>query len=248
MEILVSGSRLLVSGSPFPVPHIRRNGALPKFSYTYLTFRHRIWYIYVCLLKEKNMNKQLTDYFRLHHTIDIPTAQTIGISRAMLSYLVKTGELQRAAQGLYMSAMEIADDLVTISSRSPTIVFSHETALALHKLHNRIPAIPSITLPSCKRVPHSLENSVSVYHVKKEFHNLGIVEISSFLGNPIQCYDKERTICDIVRSRRRLDEETYVNAIRTYSLLPEKDLPRLFEYAEKMDLSKKMHRALEVIL
>lgn len=194
------------------------------------------------------MNKRLTDYFRLNHTIDIPTAQTIGISRAMLSYLVKTGELQRAAQGLYMPATEIADDLIAIASRSPIIVFSHETALALHKLHNRIPAIPSITLPSCKRVPHSLENSVSVYHVKKEFHDLGVVEISSFLGNPIPCYDKERTICDIVRSRRRLDEETYVNAIRTYSLLPEKNLPRLFEYAEKMNLSKKMHRTLEIIL
>ena len=61
------------------------------------------------------MNKRLTDYFRLNHTIDIPTAQTIGISRAMLSYLVKTGELQRAAQGLYMPAMEITDDLIAIA-------------------------------------------------------------------------------------------------------------------------------------
>jgi len=55
-------------------------------------------------------------------------------------------------------------------------------------------------------------------------------------------------ICDIVRSRRRIDEETYVNAIRNYSLLQGENLPRLFEYAEKMGLSKKMHSALELIL
>lgn len=194
------------------------------------------------------MNTRLKDHFRHHHTIDVPTAQTIGISRAMLSYLVKIGDLQRVAQGMYMPATEITDDLLVISCRSPLIVFSHETALALHKLHNRIPVVPSVTLPSGKRIPHSIETAVSVYHVRKAFHHLGITEMTSFLGNRIPCYDKERTICDIVRSRSRLDEETYVSAIRNYSRLPEKDLPRLFAYAEKMGLSQKMHGALEVIL
>ena len=189
------------------------------------------------------MNKRLTDYFGHHHAIDVPTAKAFGISRAMLSHLVKTGELQRVAQGLYTPAMEIADDLVAISCRSHFIVFSHETALALHKLHNRIPAIPSVTLPSGKRIPHSIETAVSVYHVKN-----GMAEAMSFLGNPIPCYDRERTICDIVRSRSRIDEETYVNAIRNYARLPEKNLPRLYAYAEKMGLSRKMHEVLEVIL
>ena len=194
------------------------------------------------------MNKRLTDYFGHHHAIDVPTAKAFGISRAMLSHLVKTGELQRVAQGLYTPAMEIADDLVAISCRSHFIVFSHETALALHKLHNRIPAIPSVTLPSGKRIPHSIETAVSVYHVKKEYHGLGMAETTSFLGNPIPCYDRERTICDIVRSRSRIDEETYVNAIRNYARLPEKNLPRLYAYAEEMGLSRKMHEVFEVIL
>lgn len=194
------------------------------------------------------MNKRLIDYFKHHNTIDIPTANAIGISRAMLSYLVKNGELQRIAQGQYMPAMEISDDLLIISNRSAFIVFSHETALALHKLHNRIPEIPSVTLPSGRRIPHSIEKTVSVYHVKDEFFGLGIEKATSFLGNSIPCYDKERSICDIIRSQSRIDEETYVNSIRNYSRLPNKNLPKLFDYADKMGLSKKIHRVLEVIL
>ncbi|MGN0833579.1 MAG: type IV toxin-antitoxin system AbiEi family antitoxin domain-containing protein [Kiritimatiellia bacterium] len=194
------------------------------------------------------MNKQLTDYFKHHHVIDIPTARNIGLSRAMLSYLTRNGELQRVAQGIYMPATEIADDLVALSCRSPLIVFSHETALALHQLHNRIPAISSVTLPSGKRIPHSIETSVAVYHIRNEFHRLGVVETLSFLGNPVPCYDKERTICDIVRSRSRIDEETYVNAIRNYSRMPGKNLPKLFDYAEQMGLAQKLHGALEVIV
>lgn len=194
------------------------------------------------------MNKRLIDYFKHYNTIDIPTANAIGISRAMLSYLVKNGELQRIAQGQYMPAMEISDDLLIISNRSAFIVFSHETALALHKLHNRIPEIPSVTLPSGRRIPHSIEKTVSVYHVKDEFFGLGIEKVTSFLGNSIPCYDKERSICDIIRSQSRIDEETYVNSIRNYSRLPNKNLPKLFDYADKMGLSKKIHRVLEVIL
>jgi hypothetical protein len=75
-----------------------------------------------------------------------------------------------------------------------------------------------------------------------------MAEMTSFLGNQIPCYDKERTICDIVRSRSRIDEETYVNAIRNYVRLPKKNLPKLFDYAEKMGLSRKLHEVLEVIL
>ena len=77
------------------------------------------------------MNKILTEYFKSHTVIDVPTAESIGTSRAMLSYLVKTGELQRLAHGIYLPASEIADELVAVSCRTPIIVFSHETALVL---------------------------------------------------------------------------------------------------------------------
>lgn len=53
---------------------------------------------------------------------------------------------------------------------------------------------------------------------------------------------------DIIRSYSRIDEETYVNAIRNYAQWSAKNLPKLFDYAQKMGISGKVHKAMEVIL
>ena len=194
------------------------------------------------------MNDRLACHFKTHPTIDIPAAEVLGVSRAMLSYLVKAGALRRIARGAYAPASAVDDELVAIATRSPNIVFSHETALVLHKLHNRIPALPSVTISTGKRVPHSIENAVSVYHVKPELHGLGLTRANSFMGNAVPCYDQERTICDIIRSYARIDEETYVSALRNYAAKRDRNLPLLFDYARTMGIEKKVHKALEVLL
>lgn len=37
------------------------------------------------------------------------------------------------------------------------------------------------------------------------------------MGNIVHCYDTERTICDILRSRNRIDEETVISAVKNYA-------------------------------
>ena len=190
------------------------------------------------------MNSKLKQFFKRHGTLMVSEAEAIGASRAMLSHWVATGELQRLSQGVYAPADEIPDELLVISQRSPRIVFSHETALALLKLHNRIPALPSFTIPTGSRSPRSLDGGVVVYHVRERLHGLGRSVVKSFLGHDVPCYDAERTICDIIRSRARMEVETYVGAIRAYASSPSRNLPLLFEYARKMGIDKKVHEVM----
>lgn len=193
------------------------------------------------------MNSKLKQFFKKHGTLTVSEAEAIGVSRAMLSHWVSTGELQRLSQGVYATADEIPDELLLIAQRSPRIVFSHGTALALLKLHNRIPEIPTFTIPTGSRSPRSLDGGVVVYHVRTRLHGLGLTVAKSFLGHDVPCYDAERTICDVIRSRSRLEVETYVGAIRKYASSPERNLPLLFEYARKMCIEKKVHEVMEVI-
>lgn len=217
------------------------------YSFSYLTNGQSFCKI-MSRCQGRSMNSTLENHFKEHSVIGIPEAESLGVSRAVFSLLVKKGELQRLSRGLYMPAAEIPDELVAISRRSPLIIFSHETALVLHKLHNRIPGKPAITLPTGKRVPHSIENEVSVFHVRERFHKIGLSQVADFQGHLIPCYDAERTVCDIIRSYSRIDEETYVNAIRNYAKWPNRDLTRLFGYARQMGMEGKAHKALEVVL
>jgi predicted transcriptional regulator of viral defense system len=203
--------------------------------------------IIVSECQRSGVEKKIDKYFESHGTLTVSEAKSLGISRAMLSYMVRNGRLSRLAQGLYAPINEIPDDLVVIARRSERIVFSHETALALHRLHNRIPALPTFTVPTGCRSPRSLDNAVVVYHIRKQLFELGRTVVSSFMGNDIPCYDPERTICDVIRSRSRMEVETYTGAIRTYAASSSRNLPLLFYYAKEMGIERKAHAVMEVL-
>ena len=197
-------------------------------------------------LHKMKMNARLKDYFSENDYLRTDVAATLGVSRAILSRLVTDGELQRIAQGVYALPDTLADDLVVIAGRSKNIVFSHETALALHGLHNRIPARPSVTVPQGANAPHSVATSVKVYRVRPECHGLGLADAVTPFGHRVPCYDPERTICDVIRSYSRMDIETYANALRTYAKR-RPDFPKLMSYARALGIESKVRKAIEVL-
>ena len=67
-------------------------------------------------------------------------------------------------------------------------------------------------------------------------------------GNQVPCYDMERTICDIIRSRNKMGSETFLAALKQYSACPKKNLNRLNAYAREMGLSTLVRQYMEVLL
>ena len=191
---------------------------------------------------------RIDEYFKGNEFLRVADAEKMGISRAVLSQMAKRGELQRVAQGVYARVDAVPDELALIGMRSDNIVFSHETALNLLGLSNRIPAMPSITIPYGGSVPHSIASAVNAYRIRPELHTLGRGTVKTFMGNEVACYDRERTICDIIRSYSRMDVETYANAIRNYAGGREKNIPRLVSYAQAMGIERKVLKVMEVLV
>jgi len=77
---------------------------------------------------------------------------------------------------------------------------------------------------------------------------MGLIEKKTTFGNTVRCYDPERTICDILRSRSRMDEETVIAAIKHYGDYKNKNLQKIAEYAEKLRVSKQVKGYMEVLL
>ena len=183
-----------------------------------------------------------------NNIITTAAAEAVGISRAMLSKLCKEGKIQRIAKGQYMLVDEMPDELLSISLRTERLVFSHETALFLHGISDRTPFVHSITAPA-NRVPSpSLREECKVYYIKPELFELGRTKLTTPFGNQVSCYDLERTICDIIRSRNKIGTETFLAALKQYAASPKKDLNRLNLYAKKMSLTNVLRQYLEVLL
>lgn len=77
---------------------------------------------------------------------------------------------------------------------------------------------------------------------------MGMVERKTTFGNTVRCYDRERTICDLLRSRTRIDEETVVQAIKNYASSNDKNIHLLSTYAEQLHVEKILKNYMEVLL
>lgn len=180
----------------------------------------------------------------------ITTSQVVelGFSRALLSKYIKEGLLERSRQGVYILPDSVHDDMYTMMLKSEKIIFSHDTALFLNGLSERTPFEHSVTIPSNAVLSDVLRKDCNCYYIKPELFGLGMIHRKTTFGNEVRCYDVERTMCDLLRSRNRMDEETVISAIKKYAVYSNKDLNRLAAYAEKFRVGKTLKQYMEVLL
>lgn len=171
-----------------------------------------------------------------------------GISKQLLSKYVKKGYVERVGQGVYLSIDAFEDEMYVLQARSKKAVFSHETALYLHDLTDRDPLQYTITLPSGYNATKFKDDGVYVYFIKNNLLNLGVEDGKTIFGRSIRVYNKERTICDIVRNRNGIDPAIVNEGIRRYLSLKEKNIPKLLQYAEKFRVENIVREYVEVLL
>lgn len=171
-----------------------------------------------------------------------------GIERKFLTNMVKTGSLIRIARGYYGLPNYIEDEYYKIASKSKNARFSMATALYLHNLSNRTPLVYNVTLPVGYSGVLQKEKNVILNFVKRDILDLGAIEMESPFGIKIKVYDVERTICDIIKNKNKIDAEIFSNALKNYAMSKSKNLSKLTKYAKKMKIEKKVIEYMEVLL
>jgi len=138
--------------------------------------------------------------------------------------------------------------MYVIQVRYPEAVFSHETALYLLSLAEREPTQYAVTLKAGTNSTGLIKGSVKVYKVKPELFYEGIIDAQSPSGHKVRAYNPERTICDLLRSRRNIEIHDLQTAIREYVRLKEKNIPLLMRYAKSFSVEKIVRQYLEILL
>ena len=75
-----------------------------------------------------------------------------------------------------------------------------------------------------------------------------MVESKTAYGRPILIYNKERTICDIVRSRNNMDVAILNEGIKRYIACKDKNIPLLIRYSKEFKVENIIRKYLEVLL
>ncbi|MGI6509843.1 MAG: type IV toxin-antitoxin system AbiEi family antitoxin domain-containing protein [Erysipelotrichaceae bacterium] len=192
----------------------------------------------------------LKAFLTKHPVITNKEAESIGIGRHILSNLVNQGKLERIRPGVYQKKGDIIDDFMLIASNSTRIVFSHQTALYLHDLSDRTPNIFYISVPQGYNATHikkRVEN-LQVRYVKKELYQIGITSVKTPLGNSVQVYDPERTICDVIIDRDKIDKQIFTEGLIRYFNRTNKNLRALIKYSREFNIEDEVRQYMEVLL
>ena len=175
-------------------------------------------------------------------------AQEAGATRPAFSDYVRRRSLERTSRGVYIDPDVFPDEMALLQKRFPKAVFSHDSALFLHDLTDREPMPISVTVDSSYNASSLRDQGVRVYYVKPEWYKLGLTEVKTPSGFKVKAYDKERTICDLIRKRATVDPAVFRRAIRDYVRSRDKDLARLSAYACAMNMEPRVFEVMEVAM
>ena len=169
------------------------------------------------------------------------------INKMALIRLVQKGLIERIERGLYIDSNKMEDSYFIFQYKCPKAVFSHETALYFHDLSDRTPIEIMITVPSGYNSRLLKDNNYKFSYIKDELYELGKIMIKTPYGNDVYCYDIERTICDIIRDKNKIEKYQFIDALKRYSDLKIKDILKLYNYAEKFNIKNEVKNYMEVL-
>lgn len=170
-----------------------------------------------------------------------------GLHRNALQQLVKDGEIYRFGRGLYVRRNSWEDDFYLFQKKYGRGIYSHDTALYLLGYSDRTPAKYTMTFPKGYNAPSLKQETIIIKRVVPENYEFGQIQIKSPAGNLIRTYDLERTLCDILRGNGS-DIQIITDAMKRYAASGEKNIHKLMQYAERLRVSPKVLRYLDVLL
>lgn len=142
--------------------------------------------------------------------------RSLGIDYDALRRLVRAGEVEAVARGLYRRADAEPTEhysLAAAAARAPHAVFCLLSALRVHGIGTRVPAEVWLAIPHKARPPRIHATKIRVVRFTGPAWTYGIVP-ATFEGVPARITNPARTVVDCFRFERLIGREASMEALR----------------------------------
>lgn len=161
---------------------------------------------------------------------------------ADIKQLLDEGFIERVRRGYYHWVEDDGEsEIVIINRLFPDAVLCMETALLYYQYSDRNPSEWSFAID--KNVSKFRTNIdypfIKAYRVEKQLLTLGETE-GEIDHHTVRIYDRDRTICDVLRNMKKMDKEIFNKAIQGYVADQKKSIPNLMKYAQVLRVQKKV--------
>lgn len=173
-----------------------------------------------------------------------------GITNYKIMKLIDAGELEKIHQGLYM--IIDPNELVSITLEDINVIVengivSMESAVFYYELANGDKGTYTITLHRDQKPPKLDEHIFKFYYTSGKFYELGL-NIIDQNGKEVRIYDMERTICDLLKHRSKVEPGIIREVFINYLDHPDRDMEKLMRYARELRVYNVLMQYLELLL
>ncbi len=163
------------------------------------------------------------------------------LSSRQIKRLLDDGVIAKTKRGFYELTDYVIQEEVIIARLFPKAVIFLESALYHYGYTDRIPSAWQIAVDRySKTTQYNIDYPlVKPYYLEPKFLYIG-VDIMEVDGIEVKIYNKDRTICDVLRYEKKLEKEVFNNAITRYIEDSGKNIRKLFEYAEIFNIKNKV--------
>lgn len=173
----------------------------------------------------------------------------LGLDSRQINKLIEKGDIVRIKRGFYELSGNTYPEEVVIARLFPNAVIFLESALMIYGYTDRIPSSWQIAVDrDSEKLQYQIDYPIiDIFYMEPKLLDVGI-DIMQIEGVDVKIFDRDRTICDILRYENKIEREVFSNAIQRYVKDPSKSIKKLLKYSEVLNLKNKVQTYIGVWL
>lgn len=177
--------------------------------------------------------------------------KTKGIHTRTIKKAVDNGILEKIKPGLYKLidySWDEHESFVDICKANKNAIICLLSSATYWEITTYNPSIIHVAVP--RRTDKFKLNypPIKVYYLGNKSYNEGIESIETKSGL-FKIYNKEKTICDLLKYQNKIGEDIIIESLKTYiSDKKKRNIPKLLKYAEINKVTKKLEPLLKGML
>jgi predicted transcriptional regulator of viral defense system len=196
-----------------------------------------------------NKNLIIEEFHKYGGVLKTSELNNIGLSSRQIKKLLNDEFIVKIKFGFYELLDVVNSEEVIIARLFPNAVIFLESALMHYGYTDRIPSSWQIAVDrdsekSQYKIDYPL---IEAFYIKAKFLEVGLDTIEINCVN-VKIFDRDRTMCDILRYENKIEKEVFSEAIKRYCEDPKKNVRNLFEYSDIFNIKKKVQTYIGVWL
>jgi len=170
-----------------------------------------------------------------------------GLTHYLIAQLVKNGTLERIKRGTFILGDSEEDEHYIAQQIVPQSIFCLLSAASIYNYTTYIPNQYYLAIRGNYYSQLPDYPPIQLYYWRKKQFELGTAEMT-LNNSTIRIYNKEKTVCDFIRFRNKLDSNVVKEVLKSYLKDKYRNLTQLNNYSKKLRIESVLNNYLEILL